>query len=519
MTARIRAAGALALPLPWPVAIVPGALAALGQPPWSLLYLAWPAFAVGLWMVAASRRPILAGWALGLGHFAVALHWIVHPFLVDPAATGWLAPVGLIALAGGLALFWGLGAGLGARLGGARLAPLGAAAGLGLAELARAYVFTGFPWALPGHVLIETPALAAAAWLGAHGLGAAVLLAAGLAALTPGSRGPRGRLGLPLLALAVGAAPFLLAAASAPAPSPAADAPVVRLVQPNAPQARKWDPDWIPVFWQRGLELTARPGDVDAVIWPETSLPVLLGEGADVAGSATLRSMLVGASGGVPVAIGAQRYDADGRPRNALAVLDGTGGVAAIYDKHRLVPFGEYLPLPRLFGTLGLGPLAARLAGRYAAGDGPATLDLPGLGRATPLVCYEAIFPQDVRARSGAERPDLLLHVTNDAWFGPSAGPRQHLALARLRAAESGLPLVRAANTGISAVVDARGGVRASLPLGTAGVVDHAVPPPMPPTPYARVGDWGALLLYVVAAGALLALGRRGAIDPPSESP
>ena len=206
--------------------------------------------------------------------------------------------------------------------------------------------------------------------------------------------------------------------------------------------------------------------------------------------------------------IGAQRIDADGAPRNALAVLEGPDGdVAHLYDKHRLVPFGEFLPLPGVFAALGLGPLAGQLAGTFAPGPGPETFVLPGVGRVLPLICYEAIFPQVLRR--ARPRARAVLHLTNDAWFGTYAGPRQHLALARLRAAEFGLPVLRAANTGISAAIDARGRVRASLPLGVAGHLDVAVPPALGPTPYARTGDAAPLAVLLALAGGLALRGRR----------
>ncbi|MFW5654397.1 MAG: apolipoprotein N-acyltransferase, partial [Roseicyclus sp.] len=299
-------------------------------------------------------------------------------------------------------------------------------------------------------------------------------------------------------------APYLVPAA--PPAEPDAGAPVVRLVQPNAAQHLKWQPEMIPVFWQRGRDLTAAParaalGPPDLVIWPETSLPVLL-ERSDAA-----RAQLSAAAGPAPVLIGAQRVE-DFAARNSLALVGRDGRLEAIYDKHRLVPFGEYLPLAGLAERLSLRALAAVLPGGYAPGPGPATLDLgPGLGRAFPMICYEAIFPGYV-ARLDA-RPDWMAHVTNDAWFGTFSGPWQHLALARLRAAEQGLPVLRAANTGISAVIDARGRILAALPLGEAGHLDARLPPAGAPTLYARSGDMPILLLTLgLALGATLA-GRR----------
>jgi apolipoprotein N-acyltransferase len=304
-----------------------------------------------------------------------------------------------------------------------------------------------------------------------------------------------------------------LAVPTPPALEPAPDAPVVRLVQPNAPQHLKWQPDMIPVFWQRGRDLTAAaPSDAlgppDLVIWPETSLPVLLGR------SDAARAQLSAAAGTAPVLIGAQRVE-DFAAKNSLALVGPEGLLRAVYDKHRLVPFGEYVPLRGLAERLGLDGLAAVIPGGYLPGPGPVTFDLgPALGRAFPMICYEAIFPRDIRTLE--TRPDWIAHVTNDAWFGTFSGPWQHLALARLRAAEQGLPVLRAANTGVSAVIDARGRVVDALPLGEAGHLDARLPPAAPPTLYARTGDLPVLAVTLAVAFALIVLARR---KTPIEGP
>ncbi len=471
--------------------VVAGLVAALGQAPWDLWFAALPGFALGIACIARARRPFLVGLLFGTAHFALALHWIVEPFLIDAATTGWLAPVALVAISVGFGLFWGVAGSVGRRLSGG---PVGVAVAVASVELLRSYLLTGFPWALPGHVLIASPALPAASVAGAHGLGIAVLLGAALLA-SPGWA--RRGCGVALWAL-----PFAVGLALPPAPEPAADAPVIRLVQPNAPQDQKWDPALIQTFFERGLAATAAPDGTRApaaVVWPETSLPELLDR------SEISRGMIARASGGVPVLIGAQRFDDEGRPRNSIALLGGDGAIAEVHDKHRLVPFGEFLPLAPLFDAVGIGALAAQLAGGYVPGDGPALMELPGIGPVLPLICYEAIFPQAVR---GVGRPRAILHLTNDAWFGTYAGPQQHLALARMRAAETGLPLLRSANTGVSAAIDARGRVRASLGLGEAGHLDAVVPPALPATPYVLTGDWSVLLfLLTFAAGLMFANG------------
>ena len=463
-----------------------GVVAALGLAPFDLWMLGLLGFALGLACVVGSDRPARMAWLFGLGYFALALHWIVEPFFVDAARHGWMAPFALILMAGGMALFW-MAAGwladaaFGTTARGWRAGLFALA--LTLAEGARAYVLSGFPWAHPGHVLIDTPLLATAAWVGPHGLTLIVLLAAaGLVALAPS----RAALAYAVLVGTVTLAPRPDAAVVAE------DAPRVRLIQPNAPQHLKWDPEMIPIFYERALALT-RDADVALVVWPETALPVLLED------SAMLRTEIAEAAAGVPVIVGVQRFP-ERRAHNALALIAPDGAIADIYDKHRLVPFGEYMPIRRLAAWAGIDGLAAVANGGYHPGMGPEVLDLSGpLGRAFVMICYEAIFPQYLRQ---VARPDWQLHITNDAWFGSFSGPYQHLALARLRAAEAGLPVLRAANTGISAVIDARGQIVDQLPLNVAGALDARLPPARAETLYARLGD-----APILALAALLFVG------------
>ena len=277
---------------------------------------------------------------------------------------------------------------------------------------------------------------------------------------------------------------------------------MIRLVQPDAEQRLKWRADMRDVFVGRLLDATAAAPRPDAVVWPETALPYRLDDSGPILERAAAR--------GVPVLLGAQRFDGS-RSRNAAVVL-GPGGVpAATYDKHHLVPFGEYVPLASLLGRLGLEGIAGGGLAGFAAGPGPGTLELPGIGPAAILICYEAVFPAMLRTPA---RPRLIVQVTNDAWFGRNAGPAQHLAQARLRAAETGLPLARSANTGITAMIDAGGAVTARLPPREPGHLDAPLPPALPPTIYARAGDLPVLALAgVLLAGGGAARRRAVAID------
>ena len=485
---------------PWQargLAFAAGALAALAQAPvfWAPAMVAGLAAAVWLWAQAGTaRQAAWIGWAFGAGHFALALVWIVEPFLIEPDRYGWMAPFALVLLAAGLALFWGLAFGLARWLspdGGPRgaLALVAAYAG---AELLRAYVFTGFPWAMLVHGLVDRLAGQGAALVGTHGLTLA------LVALVAGPVLARRPV---WLALPVALTLWPLAPGAPPAPA----APVIRLVQPNATQALKWDPDMARVFYQRQISYSAAgsAGDAprpDLIVWPETAVPVLLENAGDL-----LRD--IGAAAQVPVLLGIQRFDGP-RIYNSAVLIGPDGGLRAIYDKHHLVPFGEYVPFGDLMARFGLYGFAANEGQGYSAGPGPALIDLgPRLGRALPLICYEAVFPQDVLA--APDRPALLIAITNDAWFGEISGPYQHLAQARFRAIEQGLPMVRVANTGVSAMIDAQGRVTGSVALNTAGWVDAPLPPARAATPYSRMGDAPAAIVTLLLLIGLIVTRRR----------
>jgi len=491
------------LPYPALTGAALGLLIALGQAPFGLWPVSLAALGGLIWLVSRISRPRAAArtaWAAGAGQFALALSWIVDPFFVDIARDGWMAPFAIAALAGGLALFWGASGALAVWLSrGARGRALAFALVLSAAELARGYVFTGFPWALPGHVWIGTPPAQLAAVFGQYGLTLMTLLAAALPVILPVGPGRAAGVGLAVLLLAAG---WGWGAMRLATPLPAVADPVhIRVLQPNAAQHLKWRADMIPVFWRRQLSFTAAPSDPapDLIVWPETAAPFLLDRAGDAL--ATMSE----AAGGVPVMFGVQRR-AGPRSYNSLAVIGPSGKLTHIYDKHHLVPFGEYVPFASVLGRFGIKGLAADDVYGYAAGPGPRVLDLGApLGHALPLICYEAVFPQDLRV---ATRPRWLVQITNDAWFGTWSGPYQHLALAQLRAVEQGLPMVRSANTGVSAIIDPYGRITESLPLNTAGEFTAPLPPALPETIYARTGDWPVALTLLAGLIALAAVRR-----------
>ena len=462
----------------WPPFLF-GVAAALGQSPVGAWYIAVPALAALVWWVSKPGpppAPIWAAWFGGAGYFALSLNWIVEPFMIDAATYGWMAPFAVVLLTFGLALFWAAAAVL---AGFATNRALGFAAALTFAELARGYVLTGFPWALIGHIWIDTPVAQLAALTGPSGLTLATLLTAALLAQ---------RRTLPALAaIASLAAPMAYGLWVLSQPMPAGPDITLRLIQPNAEQRLKWDPAEADQFFNRLLAYTAVKPTPDLVIWPETALPYSLEHNPE------LIAVIAAAGNGAPVLVGRQRVVGT-QGWNSLSLITPDGAMTATYDKHHLVPFGEYIPFGDLaYALFGLTAFAAQQGNGYTPGPGPQLMDLgTALGKIIPLICYEAVFPQDLR---GTARPDWILQVTNDAWFGTLSGPFQHLAQARLRAIEQGLPLVRVANTGVTGVYDARGRETAALEFGTASYLEAQLPADLPRTPYARFGEIPLLVL------------------------
>ena len=470
-----------------------GAMTGLGQAPWGL----WPLTLVGLCIAAMMldatprpRRAALFGWAFGTGYFALVLFWITEPFYVDAARHAWMAPFALALMAGGMALFWGAAFGAARWLG---HAPASLIVTFTATELLRAYIFTGFPWGMVAYIWVDTPLISLSAWIGPHGLNALTLaLTVGVYHLSALKwRGAVAGIGLWAAVIAGALWPSTQTAG--------ADGPTLRLIQPNAPQHLKWDPDWVHIWFDRQLEYTSAPGHPDLIIWPETAVPSLLGRDTRVLDT------ISEAAGPTPVIFGMHRRS-DAGFHNSMIVLDGDGNVSDVYDKFHLVPFGEYVPGGEFAAKFGLDMFDAQSYG-YAAGAGPVVLELAGLGTFQPLICYEAVFPQDVNG--AGERPDWMLQITNDAWFGSYSGPYQHLVQAQFRAVEQGLPLVRVANTGVSAVINRFGAIMAQIPLNTEGYLDTSLPPPGPPTLYSRTGDWPAIMLMGVLLASLIATRRR----------
>jgi apolipoprotein N-acyltransferase len=485
-----------------------GAIAALAFQPVDAL----PLFAVGvvalIWAAETAQRKRSAfgtGWWWGFGHCLAGYFWIANSFLIDPVRFGWMVPPVIAGLAAYMALFFGLAVMAASH----RKAPplarvLLLAATWVIAEWLRGHLFTGFAWNLAAYVwsLDATMMQSAALW-GAWGLSFVTILLCGLLSLMGrGSRRVNIRAAAVFVVLLVALSGYGSTRLAITRVPPAGYVPItLRLVQGNIDQWEKLTGAHRDRDIAQHLRLsTMTPGldKVRAVIWPETAATVFLDRSDDwrtfVSAAAPPGGLLItGTLRGDPPQGEPARY------WNSLAVIDPQARIVATADKFHLVPLGEYVPMRDILGPF-VGKLTAG-AGDFSAGPGPVTVSAPGLPPFSPLICYEVIFPGAVT--DPANRPDWLLNVTNDGWFGRSPGPYQHFASARFRAVEEGLPLARAANTGISAMVDPFGRVIASLPLGTEGALDVLLPAPLAPTLFSRTGLLlpAALVLVALATG------------------
>ena len=467
-----------------------GAVSAAALPPLYVLPVLLVATPGLLALIDGARRPAGAarrGFWFGLGHHVFGLYWITEAILLESARYWWLVPLAVPALAALLALF------IAAPCAAAKLAQPGwrrivmLAGAWVLADIARQYVGTGFPWnpwgsvwAIPGpagDVMIQL-----AAMIGTPGL----TLATVLLSATPA---------LGVRAVAAAALSLLLWAGAGwyrlhePPPRPTGMDAV--LVQGNIAQGQKWDQDTMLAAFERQLALTREGvaqagGHPSVVIWPETSVAFLL-QYDPPARDAIMQA----AKPAVAALVGGLTFDAPpsratldtNPPYNSLIALTPPASeIVAVYSKWHLVPFGEFPP--------SWVPFAIQVVpGRFGFGSGPRTLHVPGLPPFGPLICYEAVYPAQVIDE--ADRPAWMVNITNDAWFGNSTGPRQHLAAARLRAVEEGIPLLRAANTGITAAFDARGQELGRTVLNTASVLVVAIPGARPATSFSR---WGLVV-------------------------
>ncbi len=491
-----------------------GLLAATALPPLYVLPALLIAVPGLLTLIGGAPGPFTAarrGFWFGFGHHILGLYWITEAILLESARYWWFVPIAVPALSALLALFIAApcAAAWFARPGWRRIAMLAGA--WTLSEFARQFIGTGFPWnpwgsvwalpGLPGDIMIQP-----AAWIGAPGLTLLTVLVAALPIL--GWRGWAA--GTLILAAWMAAGIWRVST-----PEPAGTGAVAVLVQGNVSQAQKWDRDTAVATFRRYLSLSAEgvttAGDRPAVvIWPETASVYLLQ--SDPGAREAIADAIAPARGAIIGSLtfrnGHPSNQPGNEPFNSMVALNADGSIAGMYDKWHLVPFGEYAPT--------WVPLAIQVVpGQFGFGAGPATLRIPGLPPFAGLICYEAIFPAQVVDE--AHRPGWMVNITNDAWFGNSTGPRQHLVAARMRAVEEGLPLLRAANTGITAGFDSRGHELARLPMRVAGELTVPIPGKRPPTTFSR---WGlvmpGLLACALVAAALI---RRVRIEPGGEAP
>ena len=511
-----------------------GALGALAMPPYGLLPALAVSLIVAVWLqdgAVADRPPMrrawlgfLIGWAWGFGYLTAGLWWLGQAFLVEADEFLWALPLGVVGLPFALGLFYGAGFGVAGALwsrGPARIAAL--ALGLGAAEWLRGHLFTGFPWDTLGMALAQNLWLMqGAAIVGLYGLTVlAVLICAAPATLAAGGHS-RSRLGPSVAAglLLVGMA--LYGAARLGPPDPVVPGVRLRLVQPNLPQDAKFRPENRADIVDRYIELSQRPvaaGEPEPthIVWPESAFPFLIQRDPDA-----LSKVAAGLKPGQHLITGAARAEEPLpgerlRYFNAVMVIGPDGTISDSYDKVHLVPFGEYLPAPldAALRALGLRQFVA-IPGGFSAGTlaTQRILTVPGLPPVAATICYEAIFPHAILPAAAVSVPrpaGLILNVTNDAWFGDTPGPRQHLAQARLRAVEEGLPLVRDANTGISAVIDPHGRIVARTALDQETWLDADLPARLVGgTLYGQLGDAAFALMLAACLGGVAIARRHG---------
>lgn len=508
------------------IACAAGAVSVLAMAPFNIWPVLFVTFPVAVWLIdgaGGGRRGIVAaawtGWWFGFGYFVAGLYWIGYAFLVDAQTFAWLLPVAVAGLPAYLALFTAAGFALARAMwtaDGWRILALAVA--LTITEFLRGYLLTGFPWNAFGYAFAPVPALAQTASLvGLWGLTFIVVaVVASPAVLADDRDPPRGRVWIApaLAALTLVAMAVFGAARLASMPTRLVDNVRLRIMQPNLPQDQKFNYGAKADVMKKYLTLSDRstgPGatgvkDATVLIWPEAAFPFFLKNEPDAIAqiSELLPQGTVLVTGAVRPPDGAPRGQIVTRAYNSIYVIDHDGAELAVYDKLHLVPFGEFLPFQSLLERIGLTQLT-KVQGGFIPGSKRSAIAVPRTPRMLPLICYEVIFPGEIAA--GNERPGWMVNLTNDGWFGISTGPYQHLQQARLRAVEQGLPIVRAANTGISAVIDSAGRTIAELGLGKEGVLDSGLPVAASETIYARLGNLPAAIIVVMTA--IIVLVRR----------
>lgn len=489
----------------WPrlAAFVAGAVMTLALPPagfFPVLAICAPVF-IHLSIQAETRRAqFLTGWAFGAGYFIAGFYWISAALFVDIETWWWVLPLSLVLGPAVFAVYYGFIPLLAAFFKNSQTAYTLAFVGIwSLVDYARGHWLTGFPWNLPGYSWSRILAVEQTAAVGGvYFLSFLTLLWAALPCLWDNKKTRCFIIASFVIALLFGG--YRLYAL----PTTYTETQV-RIVQPNIPQTMKWDKDEEWRNFEKLLRLSRSPADISpaAIVWPETAVNADLDIHQDIARYIARNLPAAGAviTGNLRVT---GNTTEDYKFYNSVTLLDAQAQVRAVYNKHHLVPFGEYIPYR---DKIGIAPIAAAVSGigDFTAGDGAQTIDIPvtSLPPFSPLICYEVIFPR--RTVDPARRPAWIVNATNDAWYGHTSGPYQHLHITRMRAIEEGLPLARAANTGISTMIDPSGRLLATLRLGQDGYIDHPLPRALPPTLYSLYGD----SVYALAVALLLLLAAR----------
>ncbi len=513
------------------LAVAAGAIAALSMPPVSFVASLFVSFTLLVWLMDGTatapeagrlgrfRAAFSLGWLFGFGYFVAGLWWLGNALLVDADEFAWALPLAIFGLPAVLAVFYGLATLIASLLwsdGFGRLAAL--AVGFALAEWLRSFLFTGFPWNAIGYGVMPVPIMMQSAQaIGIFGVTLLAVFVVGAPALFGTRKGAAGGLGIAAVLIAAhfgyGAYRMNFVAAT-----PSNEPPVsVRIVQPVIDQARKMDNADRRAVFEEHLALSALPPKdgarrPDIIVWPETSVPFILTEnpGALTRIAETLQDGQVLISG----VVRAEEASPGDMPRyyNSIYAIDSQGQIIAASDKVHLTPFGEYLPFQSFWDLLGVGNIV-EMPGGFTAGASRSLITLPSGRSFYPLICYEAIFPAEIGA--DVTRASALLNITNDAWFGNTPGPYQHFLQARLRAVESGLPLIRGANTGISAIINAKGVVENALDFDQKGVIDSTLSSAIVPTwnNYTRETHFWLLIAVMALIAVVSRMGLKNGLN------
>nr|WP_321454392.1 apolipoprotein N-acyltransferase [uncultured Cohaesibacter sp.] len=502
-----------------------GCLASLAQAPFSWFPILWLAVPVFVWLLdsaslgksprQAARSMALVGWVFGLGYFSSSFYWIGAAFLVEADRFALLMPFALFGFAAGLALFWAAASALAAYFWSASpFRVIGLALCWSALEWLRGTIFTGLPWGGLGQSLTSVSmTMQALALVGPQSMNliAPIIFALPVFLVSPRSSRKAG-ISLALFALLLFCGQLGYGYYRLGQPLPRVEKPtIVRVVQPNIAQREKWKLENRSWIFSRLLALTTLDNvgspveKVDLFVWPETAVPFYLIE--EPAGLAAIAQALPDRS---ILLTGALRREVNftnsEQVYNSVYQLAGDGTILSSYDKLHLVPFGEYLPKQNWLKAIGLADFAEQISG-FSFGTKRKLLGDGHLGKILPLICYEIAFPSEILSfPAGA---DMIVNVTNDAWFGKTIGPWQHLHLAQMRAIETGLPVIRAANTGISAIIDPLGRSVVQQGLETEGILQQAVPARLTPTFYSRFGDGIFLILWLLTGGFALIKRRK----------